>query len=97
MSTGTACGSQRYAEALGRLAEAHREAEQLATILDYFASILRGAWPDPDGPAIETFPSLDLCRRVLESQAEALERAEEEWQRLPPDERERVPQPAELE
>jgi hypothetical protein len=97
MFTGTVRSSHPYVAALVRLAEAHHEAEQLATMLEYFASVLRGAWPDPDGPPLEMFPSLYHFRRVLEGQAEAHERAEAEWDRLSSDEREGLVRPGELE
>jgi hypothetical protein len=68
----------------------------LADILDYFAAILRGAGPDLDGPPLESFPSSQQLRRVLERRTEALERAEVEWRRLPWDEQERLAPPDEL-
>jgi hypothetical protein len=88
--------SCRYAAALGQLAEANRQAEQLAGMLDHFAAILRGSWPDLDGPPLESFLSTYQIISILDSRTDALERVEEEWRRLPVEERVQLPAPDEL-
>ena len=73
-----------------RLAEAVRDAEAVAEVLDYFADILRGRRPDPDGPALEQFPSAGQVRRAFDRRTDCLAAAEEAWHRLSHDEKEHL-------
>jgi hypothetical protein len=92
----TADAAHHYADALDRLAEANAEAQALADVLDYFAAILRGARPDPDGPPLEALPSAGRVRRLLERRFEAAGQVEDEWGRLPPEARAALPSPDDL-
>ena len=94
--TTTTSNANRYLAALERLAGAVGEAQALADVLDHFAGLLRGSWPDPDGPPLELFPSASQIRRVLERRVEALGQAGDEWRRLPDEAREHLAPPDEL-
>jgi hypothetical protein len=92
----TADAAHHYADALERLAELNAEARALAEVLDYFAGLLRGARPDPDGPPLEALPSAYRVRRLLDRRFEAAGQVEDEWDRLPADVRETAPAPEDL-
>jgi hypothetical protein len=92
----TTVEATRYTAALERLAEANAEALALAEVLDYFAAVLRGARPDPDGPPLEALPSGSRVRRLLERRAEAADLVEAEWRRLPAEAQEQAASPAEV-
>jgi hypothetical protein len=89
-------GRAAYRAALEELTNAAREARALAELLDCFASQLRSGRPDLDGPPVASCPTPYQVRRALERVDLARARAEEEWQRLPPDLREAVGSPAEM-
>jgi hypothetical protein len=95
-------GSGQQAGLVGRFqqreapSETNAEARELADVLDYFAGILRGRRPDPDGPALEALPSAWRVRRLLERRAEAAEQVEAEWRRLPTEAQEQAASPDEL-
>jgi hypothetical protein len=63
---------------------------------NYFAAVLRGARPDPDGPPLEALPPTWRVRRLLDRRFEAAGQVEDEWGRLPPEARQALPAPDEL-
>jgi hypothetical protein len=94
--TPTIEAAPRYIAALKRLEEVNQEAQALAEVLDYFAGVLRGGRPDPDGPPLEALPSSWRVKRVLERRAETEDEVEEEWGRLPGEARAAAPSPDDL-
>jgi len=95
MRTATATRND-YAAALERLTSANRDAHDLAGLIDYFARILRGGWPDPDGPPLEAFPTAGQVRRTFERRTEALAHSASAWERLSFEYRELLTPPVEL-
>src|SRR5215469_13257947 len=85
----------RYKRALRDLAESLDQAEELANSLAYFAGLLRGFPPDPEGPPLEMYPSLGQVRRALQGRTATVEAAWDEWWALPADAQERQPSPQE--
>jgi hypothetical protein len=72
-----------YRAALDELQAAAGEARDLADLLTYFADLLRGERPAPEGPPLEAFPHPTRVRRALERIDRALDEAGNEWRRLP--------------
>jgi hypothetical protein len=70
-----------------------RQGAALASLLDAFASLLRGDGRDPEAPFLEQYPSAALVRRVLERRARALDAAREAWSALPDEAKEEVEAP----
>ena len=85
----------RYERALRDLAENLGQAEELVDRLAYFAGLLRGFPPDPEGPPLEMYPSLGQVRRVLEGRTATVEAAWDEWRALPADAQDGQPSPQE--
>jgi hypothetical protein len=57
---------------------------------------LRGDTPNPDGPRVEAMPSASRVNRALARLASAWDRAEKEWEALPPDIRDGMPTPDQM-
>jgi hypothetical protein len=82
------CGTGRYQAAIFRLASARGHAETLAMLHDYFAEVLRGGKPDPEGPPLS--PEVASALRGLDGAREGLRR---EWEPLSDQDTEGVPDP----
>jgi hypothetical protein len=86
----------RYHAALDRLATALGEASALGEVLDHFARVLRGELACLEALPLELFPSAASVRRTMERRDSALDAAEQEWERLPADDRESLHPPGAL-
>lgn len=89
-------GKKDYQTALAELAQATRNAREMAELLVYFAGLLRGEGADPDGPFVEAMPSSSRVARAMERRERAREQAEREWEALPADIRDGLSSPEEM-
>jgi hypothetical protein len=85
--------TSEYQRALCALAAVSQEGLALASLLDAFASLLRGYGRDPEAPFLEDYPSAGQVRRVLERRARALDAAREAWEALADEVKEQVEAP----
>jgi hypothetical protein len=85
-----------YRAALAELEVACLECQALAEVLTYFAGQLRGGWADPDGPPLETYPTVSRVRRALEGRDRALDAASDAYLALAWEAREGLPAPEDL-